>query len=317
MYKLKIVFAGTSYFSAQHLLKLINSNYSIIGVITKPDRPVGRGKKIKFSEVKILALKYNIPILQTESFFKKNYLDIIKKIFLFKIDLMIVVSYGVMIPKYILNILKFGAINIHPSLLPRWRGATPIQQAILKGDKKTGITIISMNEKIDAGDILYQKSCKIEYYDTSATLSKKLKNIGCIAMLYVINQVINNKLVFKKQDISKIKISKKINKKDAKINWNKKASYIEKCIRAFNPWPISYFYFNMIMIKVWTAYVIKENSKKTPGTIIYVNKFGIQVVTKKYILNITEIQLPGKNKIYIKNFLNSKRDFFSINDILS
>ncbi|XBC42047.1 MAG: methionyl-tRNA formyltransferase [Buchnera aphidicola (Kaburagia rhusicola rhusicola)] len=306
-----MVFSGTSNFSEQHLKQLIYYKYKIVGVITQPDRPSGRGKKIIESPVKKTAKKYNIPVFQPENL---NNSILYNQLYKLHANLMIVVSYGLIIPKNILNIFSLGCINIHASLLPRWRGAAPVQSAILNGDLMTGITIIQMDEGIDTGKILYSMPCKIETFDTSQSLQNKLGKIGCQAILFILtklelgqyNAIVQSKLTT---------YSHKIKKQDAQLNWLKDAKTLEQCIRAFNPWPISFFKIKKEHIKVWKANVIiqKNINLYCAGEIILINKNGLQIQTKKNILNITHIQLPGKKVINAYDLNNSKNHWFAPN----
>jgi len=312
--KLKIIFSGTEYFSAEHLNALITFSHDIIAVITQPDRPSGRGFKITFSPVKTLSIKNKIPIFQPSNLNDEIFQ---KKLFQLNADIMIVVSYGKIIPKKILSMFPKGCINVHASLLPRWRGATPIQSSILHGDQKTGISIINMNDKIDSGTIIHSITCNISSKDTTKTLSLKLIKIGIQALLESLEKIVLNIVIEKKQNEKEVIFSKKIHKKDALLNWNFTAEKLERLIRAFNPWPVCYFLLQNINIKVWQSRVIpivQENY--SIGEIICVNKCGIQVNTSYQILNIEKLQFPGKRIVDVKNINISKKDLFKIGTII-
>ncbi|ACL30287.1 methionyl-tRNA formyltransferase [Buchnera aphidicola str. APS (Acyrthosiphon pisum)] len=314
MKKLKIVFAGTEYFSAEHLHALITSSHDVISVITQPDRYSGRGQKITFSPVKILSLNNGIPIFQPENL---NDTDFQNKLLKLNADIMTVVSYGKIIPKKILNMFSKGCINVHASLLPRWRGATPIQSSILHGDKKTGISIIQMNDEIDSGNIMHSITCSISSKDTTKTLSLKLIKIGIEALLEVLEKIILNTVIYKKQNEKNVILSKKIYKKDALLDWNLSAEKLERLIRAFNPWPICYFLSQNKNIKVWQSEVIPiTQNNRSVGEIISYNKNGIQINTSHQILNIKKLQFPGKKIIDVKNVIISKKKLFKIGTIL-
>ncbi|WP_348666389.1 methionyl-tRNA formyltransferase [Arsenophonus symbiont of Ornithomya chloropus] len=306
---LRIIFAGTPDFAAQHLKVLVDKKdkYEIIGVLTQPDKPSGRGKKITSSAVKILANKMNIPVFQPKTLKTKESQNWIKNQ---HADIMIVIAYGIIIPEIVLNLLPMGCINLHCSLLPRWRGATPIQHSILAGDKTTGISIIQMDIGIDTGNILYQTTCPIEINDTTRTLYQKLEKIGPIALQNTLDLLTSGKIKSKKQNHIFVKYAKKIKKKEALINWKSSAIQIERCIRAFNPWPVSYFIIENTLIKVWDAQVIFANIYLSPGTILNVNKTGLKVITSKNILNILKIQPAGKKIMLVKNFINSHHKLF-------
>lgn len=315
MKKLKIIFAGTSNFSEKYLSALIKYQYNIQAVITQPDRPSGRGQKIVFSPVKKIAITKNIPIFQQLQLNDKTFQKIISK---FSADIMIVVSYGQIIPEKILYMFPKGCINVHASLLPRWRGPSPIQSAILSGDKKTGISIIKMNNKIDAGNIIMSKECTISPEETSSTLSEKLIKIGIKALIETLNQIKDNITLEIQQNEKYATFSKKIFKKDALLNWNKSADFLERLIRAFNPWPICYFIIDDIPIKVWQAKVIQNTIyyNHSIGKIISIDKNGLQINTKNKILNIEKIQLPSKNIVNIKEIILSKKHNFKVGKIL-
>lgn len=314
MNKLKIIFAGTEYFSAEHLNALITSSHKVIAVLTQPDRASGRGQKIHFSPVKILSIKHNIPVYQPLNLSNQIFQNTILQL---NADIMIVVAYGKIIPKNILTIFSKGCINIHPSLLPRWRGATPIQSSILYGDKITGISIINMNDQIDSGEIIYSRKCEISLKETTKSLSLKLIQIGIQGLLETLQNIILNKIIKKKQNKKYITLSKKINKIDALLNWNLHAQQLERCIRAFNPWPICYFLLKNVNIKVWQSTVIPiTNNQHSIGEIVCVNKYGIQINTSYQILNIQKIQLPGKKIIDIKNIITYKQDLFKPGTII-
>ncbi|QIE02175.1 methionyl-tRNA formyltransferase [Buchnera aphidicola] len=314
MNTLKIIFAGTEYFSAAYLNVLITSSYKIVAVLTQPDRPSGRGQKIHFSPVKILSLHHKIPIYQpinlNDVLFQNRILNL-------NADIMIVVSYGKIIPKKILNMFSKGCINVHPSLLPKWRGSTPIQSSILYGDKKTGISIIQMNDKIDSGEIIYSTECNISSKDTTKSLSLKLIKIGTRGLLETLKNIILNKIIKIKQNENYMTLSKKIYKIDALLNWNLHAQQLERRIRAFNPWPICHFTFKNVNIKVWEATIIPIAEKKfSIGEIVCANQYGIQINTAYQILNLEKIQLPGKKIMDIKNIIISKKNFFKIGAII-
>lgn len=314
MKKLKIIFAGTAYFSAEHLKALINASYQIVSVISQPDLPSGRGQKITFSPVKTISIINNIPILQPTDLNNKIFQD---KLLLFNADIMIVVSYGKIIPKKILSMFPKGCINVHASLLPRWRGATPIQSAILHGDKKTGISIININEKIDSGTIIHTITCNISKKDTTYSLSLKLIKIGIEALLKVLKNINTHTIVERKQDEKNVVFAKKIYKKDGLLNWNKKAEELERLIRAFNPWPTCYFIIENMMIKVWQATVIPSTKKNACiGEIVLSNNNGIQINTSDQILNIEKLQLPGKKIMEAKYIILSKKSLFKIGNVL-
>lgn len=308
--KTKIIFAGTNDFSFQHLESLFFSNYIISAIITK--------KKIKkYDPIKKFALINNIIILEPENLKTKKFYNQIKKI---NAKILIVCSYGMLIPKKIIQLFKKNAINIHASLLPRWRGAAPVQWAIISGDVNTGISIIQMNTEIDAGKILYSKSCSILMSDTTETIYEKIKPISIKAMHHILTSITRKKKIKKhKQDIQKITYAPKIQKKDARISWDKTAKYNERLIRALTPHPYCYFILNNTLIKIIRASVLLMNDhqkKYKIGEIVCANKLGIQIYTKKNLLNIEKVQVAGSIPMHVSQLLNSKKHWFSPGIIL-
>ncbi|MXP66489.1 methionyl-tRNA formyltransferase [Pantoea sp. Nvir] len=309
---LKIIFAGTPSFAACHLDTLLASEHQIVGVFTQPDRPAGRGKKLAFSPVKILAQSHAIPVFQPTSFYCSQNQQLVANM---QSDIMVVVAYGIIIPQAVLEIPCLGCINVHSSLLPRWRGAAPIQRALWAGDSKTGVTIIQMDVSLDTGDILYKRSCPITAQDTSATLHKKLEQLGSQALLDTLAQLADGCAQPKKQDHSQANYAKKLSKEEARIDWQLPAIQLERCIRAFNPWPMSYFFIENQLVKVWQSNILPHITKQ-PGEIIIANKQGIQVATSEGVLNLQTLQPAGKKPMSAQDLLNSRREWFMSGSIL-
>ncbi|WP_395479842.1 methionyl-tRNA formyltransferase [Candidatus Curculioniphilus buchneri] len=312
---LRILFAGTPEFAAHHLNSLIHSSpHNVIGVLTQPDRPSGRGNKLAISAVKYVAKQHNLMIFQPcamNMFAVQNLLHL-------NIDVIVVVAYGVILPQAILNMPKFGCINVHGSLLPRWRGAAPIQRALWANDKQTGITIIKMDENLDAGPILHQAICTIEPHDTSAALYKKLEKIGSRSLLITLAQIASDKIVAKPQKEACVTYAKKISKAEARLDWRLSALQLECCVRAFNPWPVSYFSFEGQNIKVWQASIdAKTLYSQPPGTLLSVDKTGLHVATGKGILILKSLQLAGTKVMAVQDFLNSRRQWLCPGLLLS
>lgn len=304
---LNIMFAGTPIFAASYLKNLIESKHKIVKVLTQPDSVSGRGKKLTPSPVKILAQSYNLPIYQPQSLTYNNTIDLIDK---FKCDIMVVVAYGLIIPTHILNIPYFGCINVHGSLLPRWRGAAPIQRAILAGDKFTGITIMQMDSGLDTGDILNSVSCPINNKDTSNSIYNKFQKIGPPLLLDTLDEIKKgtSKPIHQNQLLATY--AAKIIKKEARLNWLMSAVQLERSVRAFNPWPISYLIINdQIVIKIWQVSIL-DHVNKLPGEIIKSSRNGIEIATINGVLNIEKIQLPGKKIISISDLLNTNKQLF-------
>lgn len=309
MEKLNIVFAGTPDFAAKHLSALIESEFNLIAVYTQPDRPAGRGKKLTASAVKQLAVEHNLPVYQPENF---KSAETVAELATLNADIMIVVAYGLILPTVVLETPRLGCLNVHGSLLPRWRGAAPIQRAIWAGDKETGVTIMQMNAGLDTGDMLSKVSCPIEDNETSSSLYEKLADQAPQVLVDTITQLANGELTAEVQDENLANYAKKLSKDEALIDWSHDADFIERCVRAFNPWPVSYFELDGKPIKVHQANIIAQASTLAPGTIISADKTGIQVVTGNGILNLQLIQLSGKKMMPVADVLNSRRELFAI-----
>ena len=273
---LRIIFAGTPDFAARHLSALIASHHEVIGVYTQPDRPAGRGKKLTASPVKELALEHNIPVSQPENFksdeAKQELADQ-------NADLMVVVAYGLLLPQAVLDTPKLGCINVHGSILPRWRGAAPIQRSIWAGDAETGVTIMQMDIGLDTGDMLSIATLPIETTDTSASMYNKLAELGPVALVECLSTIANGTAMAEKQNDELANYAKKLSKEEAKIDWTMDAEAIERCVRAFNPWPMSHFSVEDKAIKVWQSRVENYQGNAAPGTIIQADKSGIYVAT--------------------------------------
>lgn len=249
---LRIIFVGTPDFAARHLSALIDSHHEVIGVYTQPDRPAGRGKKLTASPVKELALEHNIPVFQPENFksdeAKQELVDQ-------NADLMVVVAYGLLLPQAVLDTPKLGCINVHGSILPRWRGAAPIQRSIWAGDAETGVTIMQMDIGLDTGDMLKIATLPIEATDTSASMYDKLAELGPVALVDCLSDIADGSAIAQKQDDELANYAKKLSKEEAKIDWTMDAIAIERSVRAFNPWPMSHFSVEDKAIKVWQSRV--------------------------------------------------------------
>lgn len=290
---------GTPEFACKALRVLIENNYNISAVFSQPDKPVGRKQILTPPPVKELALKKGLKVIQPESLKDTKTLEKIKEI---KPDLIIVVAYGQFIPKTVLDIPKFGCINIHASLLPRWRGASPIAQAILAGDQKTGITIMKLDAKMDHGPIISQKEIKISHNDTLQSLSKKLSKIGAELLIKVLSDYLEGKVEPKAQNDSKATYAPLIKKEYGKIDWSKSADEIERKIKAFNPWPTAWTMLDSKRLKIIKASVLNKDIKNTdPGRIsISDNKIIVNCGQGQLVLD--EVQLEGKKQMSSEEF---------------
>ncbi|MFH4726444.1 methionyl-tRNA formyltransferase [Vibrio diabolicus] len=310
---LRIVFAGTPDFAARHLAALLSSEHEVIAVYTNPDRPAGRGKKLAAPPVKQLALEHNIPVYQPESFksdeAKQELADL-------NADLMVVVAYGMLLPQAVLDTPKLGCINVHGSILPRWRGAAPIQRSIWAGDAETGVTIMQMDIGLDTGDMLKIATLPIEATDTSASMYEKLAELGPEALIDCLVDIAAGKAMPVKQDDELANYAKKLSKEEARINWNDDAAHIERCVRAFNPWPMSHFEAAENSIKVWQSRVAEQTSDKPAGTIVQADKTGIYVATGNGVLVLEQLQVPGKKAMSVQDILNSRAAWFEVGTLL-
>lgn len=310
---LNIIFAGTPDFAATHLKALIDSSHNVIAVFSQPDRPAGRGNKLTASPVKQLAVEHNIPVYQPATLKTEEIQKIIADL---NADIMIVVAYGLILPQAVLDMPKLGCLNVHGSLLPRWRGAAPIQRACWAGDSETGITIMQMDAGLDTGDMLYKLACPIEANDTSATLYEKLAKLGPQALLDTLTLINQGKVKPEKQQQSQATYAEKLSKQEAKLDWNLSAKQLERCVRAFNPWPVSYFEVNGEPVKVWQAQVITVEHNQLIGTILQVDKKGICIATSDGALNMTVLQPAGKKPMSAQDLLNSRKAWFEVGKIL-
>lgn len=317
---LRIAFFGTSSFAAYHLYMLIHcSIQNIVAVFTQEKQPLHQ--KTLWSVFKI-AEAYKLNLFSSYTILTSEIIFILNKL---KVDIIVVVSYGVILPAKILTIPTLGCINVHGSLLPRWRGAAPIQRAIEYGDSITGISIIYMDSGIDTGNILYSKTCKISSTDNSYTLSEKLAQIGATGLLKTIENLTSGTHACHiiQQNFSHATYACKLTKLEARINWKLSAIILDRQIRAFNPWPISYFYVHGKRIRIWTAKISNQKNKKNqttnkflPGTVLKIDESGIYVATGSGILVLVILQIPGKQKTSVKNILNAYNHWFQINTLL-
>lgn len=311
MFNLRIIFAGTPDFAAHHFNALIRAKHQVVGVFTKPDRPTGRGNKLRPSPAKQLAKWHNIPIFQPSSLRKSEGEECVAALKVLKADVMVVVAYGLILPAAIMDLPRLGCINVHGSLLPRWRGAAPIQRALCAGDDQTGVTIMQMDSGLDTGAMLHKAICTIKHDDTSGSLYKKLAQIGPDVLLRTLEQLAGGCATAELQDNSLATYADKLSKNEARLNWRLPAAQLERYIRAFNPWPISYFPLSGQPIKVWAATVNeRQMSSCVPGTIVAAGKAGIHVATGEGILTLTQLQPAGKKIIPVKDLLNSRREWF-------
>ncbi|AVP92340.1 methionyl-tRNA formyltransferase [Aeromonas rivipollensis] len=307
MNKLKLIFAGTPDFAARHLAALLSSDHEVVAVYTQPDKPAGRGQKLTASPVKELALAHDLPVYQPASLRNE---EAQAELAALGADLMVVVAYGLILPKAVLDTPRLGCLNVHGSLLPRWRGAAPIQRAIWAGDAETGVTIMQMDVGLDTGAMIRKVSCPIAFDETSASLYDKLAELGPQALVDTLNAMAAGETAAEAQDDALANYAQKLSKEEARIDWSMEAVAIERCIRAFNPWPISWFEAAEQTIKVWQAEVIDSDHGQSAGTLLKADKQGIDVATGKGVLRLLTLQPPGKKAMSVPDLLNSRRDWF-------
>lgn len=305
---MKIIFAGTPEFAIPSLQALIDSPYEVCAVYTQPDRPSGRGRKIIFSPIKQCALDNNIPVYQPRNF--KDEEDI-KLLDSFDADVMVVVAYGVILPSTVLDTPRLGCVNVHGSLLPRWRGAAPIHRAIQAGDTETGVTIMQLEEGMDTGPMLSHVACPIKQNDTTKIIHDRLSELGAEALLIALDDLDHGRATPQAQNNELATYAKKIEKGEAKIDWQKSAKEIDRHIRAFNPWPVAYTAIDGETIKLWQATQKEDQTHEVPGTIIQATKEGIDVATAEGVISLQQLQLPGGKILSAEDILNSKKEMFA------
>lgn len=301
---MRIIFAGTPDFAAESLKALLTTEHEICAVYTQPDRPAGRGRKLTASPVKQLALDNHIPVEQPLNFKTQESRDTLAS---YHADLMIVVAYGLLLPQAVLDTPKLGCINVHASLLPRWRGAAPIQRAILAGDQETGICIMQMEAGLDTGPVLAQAHCPILQTDTAQQLHDKLANLGGETLVGMLDNIETLQQQAQVQDDNQSCYAAKLQKQEAIIDWSDSAINLLRKIHAFNPWPVAQTTRGDAVMRVWEAQLTTESAQTEAGTITQVSKAGIDVATGDGVLRLTHIQMPGKKAMSVTDYLNANQ----------
>ncbi|ODP97313.1 MULTISPECIES: methionyl-tRNA formyltransferase [Salinivibrio] len=304
---LRIVFAGTPDFAARHLQALLDSEHEVIAAYSREDKPAGRGKKLTASPVKQLALEHDLPVYQPRTLRDEQAQAELAAL---NADVMVVVAYGLILPKAVLDTPRLGCVNVHGSILPRWRGAAPIERAVWAGDNETGVTIMQMDEGLDTGDMLKIATLPIDEKETSGSLYQRLAELGPQALIDCLNDMANGIILAEPQNDAKANYAEKLSKQEAQIDWQRDAAFIERCVRAFNPRPISYFTLGEQNIKVWDANALDIDVDAAPGTVINTDKHGIQVATGKGVIQLTQLQPPGKKAMQAHELLNARREWF-------
>ncbi len=311
---MKIIFAGTPHFAATHLQALINDvRHSVVAVYTQPDRPAGRGKKLTSSAVKLVALEHDLPVYQPQSLKAPEAQAVLAEL---GADIMVVVAYGLILPQAVLDTPRRGCINVHGSILPRWRGAAPIQRAIEAGDAETGVTIMQMDAGLDTGAMLSVARCPILDTDTSGALYDKLAELGAPALLQDLAKLEKGTAVGIAQDNQQSTYASKIDKTEALIDWSQSAVILDRRIRALNPFPAAYSLVDGQRLKVWTATLGPKGHADTPGKIISADANSLVVACGQGSLVLTEIQLAGKSRMPVSEILKSRADLFAVDQQL-
>ncbi len=302
---MKVIFMGTPEIAATILKALLNEKIDVIAVVTQPDKPKGRGNEIAFSDVKKVALEYSLPIYQPKRARDESFINEIRCL---KPDMIIVAAFGQILSQELLDIPPLGCINVHASLLPKYRGAAPIQQVIIDGEEKTGVTIMKMDVGIDTGDMIYKEEVKIEPKETGGSLHDKLADIGAHALLVALKQITDGTAVYEKQDDTKATHVKQFKKELGNLDFHKDAVVLERLIRGLNPWPSAYTKLHQKTLKIWNADVVAFVEGIHPeeyvcGSIVAVNKDSFIIKTGKGYLDVKELQLEGKKRMTASDFL--------------
>jgi methionyl-tRNA formyltransferase len=298
---LKIIFAGTPDFSVPSLRALLASEHEVVAVYTQPDRPAGRGRKLSASPVKQLALEHGIEVRQPKNLKGGEDLAALEAL---QADLMVVVAYGLLLPRRVLEAPRLGCVNVHASLLPRWRGAAPIQRAILEGDTESGITIMQMDVGLDTGPMLLKRSCPISDQDTGGSLHDRLAVLGAEALMAAMPGIADESIDPQIQDDDLATYAGKLEKQEARMDWAQSAEQLDRQVRAFNPWPVAQTALNGEVLRIWEAEPLAGEGGE-PGRILSVGKEGIDVATGAGLLSIKILQLPGKRAMSAADFLNA------------
>lgn len=298
----RIAFAGTPEFALPPLHALVKSGYPVVGVLTQPDRPKGRGLKLTASPVKQAAVAYGLPVAQPETLKTE---ESRAELTSWRPDVLVVVAYGLILPRAVLELPRLGCINIHASLLPRWRGAAPIQRAILAGDAETGVSIMQMDAGLDTGPVLLQKRLPIEERDTAGSLHDKLAAMGAEALLEALEGLVRGELQPRPQPSEGVTYAAKIEKREALIDWHRGAEEIDRLVRAFNPWPIAETRLNGEQLRIFSARVERSEPAAAPGQIVELRDDALIVRCGRGSLGITQLQRAGRKPMSARDFANA------------
>ena len=297
---MRIIFMGTPDFSVGTLEALVEAGHEVCLVVTQPDKPKGRGKEMQYTPVKEAALKHGIEVYQPR---RIREAECVEKLRQYNADIMVVIAFGQIIPKEILEMVPYGCVNVHASLLPKYRGAAPIQWSIIDGEAVTGVTTMQMDEGLDTGDMLLKTEVPITAEETGESLHDKLAKAGAALCVETLAKLQEGSIVPKKQGESPTAYAKMLDKKLGNIDWTKSAVEIERLVRGLNSWPSAYTYWNKKVVKIWKASVTDENSNEQAGTVVKVEKDGFYVQTGNGLLKVIELQIPGKKRMDAGAFL--------------
>lgn len=297
---MRIIFMGTPDFSVGTLEALVEAGHEVCLVVTQPDKPKGRGKEMQYTPVKEAALKHGIEVYQPR---RIREVECVEKLRQYNADIMVVIAFGQIIPKEILEMVPYGCVNVHASLLPKYRGAAPIQWSIIDGEAVTGVTTMQMDEGLDTGDMLLKTEVPITAEETGESLHDKLAKAGAALCVETLAKLQEGSIVPEKQGESPTAYAKMLDKKLGNIDWTKSAVEIERLVRGLNSWPSAYTYWNKKVVKIWKASVTDENSNEQVGTVVKVEKDGFYVQTGNGLLKVLELQIPGKKRMDAGAFL--------------
>ena len=297
---MKIIFMGTPDFSVGTLEALVEAGHEVVLAVTQPDKPKGRGGKMQFTPVKETAMKYDIPVFQPKKVREPECIEELRK---YNADVMVVVAFGQILPKEILEMTPYGCINVHASLLPKYRGAAPIQWAVIDGEEVSGVTTMQMNEGLDTGDMIMKTEIVLEKKETGGSLFDKLASAGAKLCVETLEALENKTATWEQQGETTTSYARMLDKELGNINWEKSAVQIERLIRGLNPWPSAYTDWNGKVMKIWEADVVDKNAEAEPGTIVKVEKDGFYVQTGEGQIKVTALQIPGKKRMEADAFL--------------